>query len=104
MAAKKITKKSAKPESKPAAKKATTKAPAKKVATKVAKKAVKKPTEKSAKAGVAKKSAASIVARPGNDVIARAAYLNYRRRIEQGQPGDSRGDWLEAERQLTSDS
>lgn len=32
------------------------------------------------------------------DVIARAAYLNYRRRIEQGLPGDSHGDWLEAER------
>jgi hypothetical protein len=36
------------------------------------------------------------------DAIARAAYLNYRRRVEQGLPGDSRGDWLEAERQLAS--
>jgi hypothetical protein len=100
MAAKKIAKKTAKPETKPAAKKATAKAPVKKAAKKAAKKAVKKPTEKPAKQVAAKKSAPIIVARPSNDVIARAAYLNYRRRVEQGLPGDSRGDWLEAERQL----
>jgi hypothetical protein len=41
---------------------------------------------------------------PSPDVIARAAYLNYRRRIEQGEPGDSHGDWLEAERQLSAQS
>jgi hypothetical protein len=34
------------------------------------------------------------------DMIARAAYLNYRRRVEQGLPGDHESDWLEAERQL----
>jgi hypothetical protein len=34
-------------------------------------------------------------------MIARVAYLNYRRRLEQGLPGDSRSDWLEAEKQLT---
>ncbi len=38
------------------------------------------------------------------DVIARAAYLNYRRRVEQGLPGDSRGDWLEAERYVSGKS
>jgi hypothetical protein len=34
-------------------------------------------------------------------MIAREAYLNYRRRIEQGLPGDRESDWLEAERQLS---
>lgn len=43
----------------------------------------------------AKKSAT----KPSLDSIARGAYLNYRRRVEQGLPGDSDGDWLEAERQ-----
>ncbi len=100
MAAKKIAKKTAKPETKSVAKKAAAKAPVKKTAKKEAKKAVKKPTEKPAKQGAAKKSAPAGVARPSNDVIARAAYLNYRRRVEQGLPGDSRVDWLEAERQL----
>jgi hypothetical protein len=37
-------------------------------------------------------------AKPSLDVIARAAYLNYRRRVEQGLDGDSHADWLEAER------
>ena len=59
-------------------------APAAAVAAPVAKKAV-----------VAKKAAV----KPSLDAIARAAYLNYRRRVEQGLPGDSHGDWLEAERQ-----
>jgi outer membrane biosynthesis protein TonB len=95
MAAKKIAKKTAKPETKSAAK-----APVKKTAKKEAKKAVKKPSEKPAKQGAAQKSAPAGVARPSNDVIARAAYLNYRRRVERGLPGDSRADWLEAERQL----
>ena len=36
--------------------------------------------------------------KPSPDVIARAAYLNYRHRVEKGLPGDSHGDWLEAER------
>ncbi|HEX7261102.1 MAG TPA: hypothetical protein VF258_04750 [Luteolibacter sp.] len=40
-------------------------------------------------------------AKPSLDAIARAAYLNYRRRVEQGLPGDSHGDWLEAERQFS---
>lgn len=74
---------------KPVAKKAAKKAAAKKVAAKeVASTAVKK--------APAKKAAI----KPSLDVIARAAYLNYRRRVEQGLPGNSQGDWLEAERQF----
>jgi len=41
-------------------------------------------------------------AKPSLDLIARAAYLNYRRRVENGLPGDSHGDWLEAERKFSS--
>jgi hypothetical protein len=68
----------------PVAKKAAAKkAPAKKAATKAA-----APT------------AAKPAAKPTPDAIARAAYLNYRRRVEQGLPGDSHGDWLAAEKQL----
>jgi hypothetical protein len=37
---------------------------------------------------------------PSREAVAHAAYLNYRRRVEKGLPGDSHGDWLEAERQL----
>lgn len=78
--------------------------------TKPAKKAAKKAAKTVAQAVVvpaaAKKTAlkkaaitkAAVKITP--DEIARAAYLNYRRRVEQGLPGDSRGDWLEAERIL----
>jgi hypothetical protein len=82
---------------KPAAKKVAKKAVAKKA---VAKKAVAKkaaPVASAAKKAPAKKAAA----KPSLDAIARAAYLNYRRRVEQGLPGDSHGDWLEAERQFS---
>ena len=78
--AKKVVKKAAPKTEKPAAKKAVRTAPAKKAAKKA--------------------NAEKPAPRPSNDAIARAAYLNYRRRVEQGLPGDSRGDWLEAERQL----
>lgn len=44
---------------------------------------------------VAKKAAR----KPSLDTVARGAYLNYRNRVEKGLPGDSQGDWLEAERQ-----
>lgn len=83
-AAKKTTKteKTTKKEAPAAAKKA----PAKKAA---AKKAAVKKVAKAAKGPVVTVEA-----------LARAAYLNYRRRVEQGLPGDSDGDWLEAERQL----
>ncbi|HVJ46323.1 MAG TPA: hypothetical protein VM511_08055 [Luteolibacter sp.] len=76
---------------KKAAKKATStdKAPAKKAAKKTA---VKKTAQKAPK--VEKKPAPSL------EAVARGAYLNYRRRVENGLPGDSHGDWLEAERQL----
>ena len=53
---------------------------------------------KTVKKTAAKKSVPKSAAKPSPDVIARAAYLNYRRRIEQGLPGDSHADWLEAER------
>ena len=89
MAAKKTAKKatqSADTEAKPAKKAAAKKAPAKKAA----KKAV-----NSAPAPEKKKSP------PPLEAVARGAYLNYRRRVEHGLPGDSHGDWLEAERQLS---
>jgi len=38
--------------------------------------------------------------RPPLEAVARAAYLIYRRRVELGLPGDSHGDWLQAEREL----
>lgn len=44
-----------------------------------------------------KKSAAA----PSIDAVARAAYLNYRRRVDEGLPGDASDDWLQAERQMT---
>ena len=93
MAAKKTAKKTAKPASEktPAPpKKAAKNAPAKKAAAK--KTAVKKPEVKKSE----------LAAKPSLDTIARAAYLNYRRRVESGLPGDSHGDWLEAERQISS--
>lgn len=91
MAAKKTAKKVAKKAAKKAAKPAV-----KKTETPAGKKTARKAPVKKA----AKKAAPATAALPSNDAIARAAYLNYRRRIEQGLPGDSRGDWLEAERQL----
>ncbi len=83
MAAKKTAKTadSSAPETKPAAKKV----PAKKTAAK-------------------KAASPSSAAKPSIDVIARAAYLNYRRRVEQGLPGDSHGDWIEAEKQFSNPS
>ncbi|MDP3851369.1 MAG: hypothetical protein Q8Q59_12750 [Luteolibacter sp.] len=95
MAAKKTAKKST--ESTP------TKAPA---AKKAAKKAVPaKSTPETGTSSAAKTAIPTIPVKPtapkaSTEAIARAAYLNYRRRVEQGLPGDSRGDWLEAERQL----
>ena len=96
MAAKKTAKKT----TDTVAKKAAKKAPGKKAAVKktageatTKKAAVKKP----AAASKAKKAPAH----PSPDVLARAAYLNYRRRVEQSLPGDAHGDWLEAVTQLT---
>ncbi len=60
-----------------------------------------KPVAKKAakKAAVKKAPAKKTGAKPSLDAVARAAYLNYRNRVEKGLPGDSHGDWLEAERQ-----
>ena len=92
MAAKKTAKKSISPANEKAEVIAK---PALKKAAKNAKKvAVKAANISPAAAAMPKKTA-----KPSLDVIARAAYLNYRRRVEQGLPGDSHGDWLEAERQ-----
>lgn len=100
MAAKKTAKKTtetAAPETvetpKPAAKKA-----AKKAAPAAKKTVTKKAVAASAPASTP--AAKKAVAKPSLDAVARAAYLNYRRRVEQGLPGDSHGDWLEAERQF----
>ena len=96
---------------KPAAKKSAKKAAAKKAPAKKAPPAKKVASATAAKAPVKKaavtKSPAPVTAKkvsskPSLDAIARAAYLNYRRRVEQGVPGDSQGDWLEAERQFAS--
>jgi hypothetical protein len=75
------------------AKKTTKKVTAKKTVVKAAgkKAAVKKVATKKAPA---KKAVLSI------DALAKAAYLNYRRRVEQGLPGCHDSDWLEAERSL----
>lgn len=93
------TKKTASKTSAPAPKKVeeTPKPAAKKAAKAAPKKAaVKKVAAKTAAPAAAKKAAV----KPSLDAIARAAYLNYRRRVEQGLPGNSQGDWLEAERQF----
>ncbi len=73
------------------------------VAKKAAKKAAEKkvPAKTAAPAAAKKAPAKKAAAKPSLDVIARAAYLNYRRRVELGLPGDSHGDWLEAERQFS---
>ena len=86
----------------PVAKKTVKKAAAKKAAVpkaatpkEVARKAAAAPKE------VARKAAPKASAKPTPDDLARAAYLNYRRRTEQGLPGDSHQDWLEAERHFS---
>jgi len=106
MAAKKTAKKTTEPTApevaetpKPVAKKAAKKAApaAKKAAAK------KEPAAKEAAPAAAAPTPAAkkATAKPSLDSVARAAYLNYRRRVEQGLPGDSHGDWLEAERQFS---
>lgn len=80
--------------------------PAKKTPTKtaskkaVSKKALKKASvKKAAKKAPAKKAVAKKSALSG-EAVAKAAYLNYRRRMELGLPGDHATDWLEAERSV----
>ncbi len=78
---------------------------AKKTAKKAAKKAANPKVgaePKPAKKAAAKKAAAPAPKpRPGTDEIAKAAYLNYRKRIDNDLPGSHESDWLEAERQLS---
>lgn len=101
MAAKKTAKKTT--DSAPADAETTPK-PAAKKAAKTAKKAVAKKAvskkEATSEIGVTTDATKKTAAKPTLDSVARAAYLNYRRRVEQGLPGDSHGDWLEAERQF----
>ena len=105
MATKKITPSTSEtaPSTLPVAKKA---AKAVKATTKVAAKKAASPKAEAkaaaAKAAAPKAAAPKAAAKASPDVIARAAYLNYRRREEQGLPGDSHGDWLEAERLVSS--
>ncbi len=77
--------------------------PVAKKAAKVAKTAKKAPAKK-AEESVAPAASKPAAAKPTLDAVARAAYLNYRRRVEQGLPGDSHGDWLEAEQQFSEPS
>jgi hypothetical protein len=91
------------------AKKAATPAPSATPAatTPPAKKAAVKKT--AAKKTVAAKPAAAAKADssprlPTRDEITQAAYLVFLKRKELGLPGDSATDWLEAERQLLSQS
>lgn len=87
------------------AKKTTESAPPKQTPAPVAKKAAKKAaTKKAAKTAAKTAAPAPKAAAPkvSTDAIARAAYLNYRRRVEQGLPGDRESDWLEAEKQLVN--
>jgi hypothetical protein len=89
--------------------------PAKKTAQKIAKPAAKKTSKKGAapessasetKSPKARKSAKAAAATskapaPSTDEVAHAAYLNYRRRVEQGIPGNHDEDWLKAEAELS---
>lgn len=75
---------------------ATAKVPAKKAAQKVT---VENTRGKAPAAQDPRGAAKKVAVKPSLDTIARAAYLNYRRRVEQGLAGDSHSDWLEAERQ-----
>ena len=70
---------------------------AKKAATKAASEApAKKTARKAAKNGAAKSETKPSAAPPKD--VAKAAYLNYKSRVEQGAYGDPVGDWLAAEK------
>ncbi len=86
-------------------KKTIKKVAAKKTVKKAAKKApAKKAVKTTAKKAAVKKAPAKKVptqkAKPTSEAIAKVAYLNYRRRMELGLPGDAASDWLTAERSL----
>lgn len=74
------------------AKKTTKKVAAKKAAVKAA------PAKKAAAKKAPAKKATPKKSPPTPDAVAKAAYLNYQRRISLGLPGDDDSDWLEAER------
>jgi hypothetical protein len=88
--------------------------PAKKAAKTTAKKAAKTkapessgtsadPALNSAPAKAPRKTAKKAAKKgPTTDDIAKSAYLNYRRRVENNLPGDHENDWLEAEKQLNA--
>ena len=92
MAAKKAEKSDALP--------ATKQPVAKKPALKKTAKPPEPPTKAPRKTAAKKSAAQKPLQPPPLDAIARAAYLNYRNRVENDLPGDTHGDWLEAERQL----
>jgi hypothetical protein len=100
MAAKKTAKKTAEPASEKIP------APAKPAAKKAPKTAETAPAKKAAAKKIAAKKTAlkkpEPASKPSLDTVARAAYLNYRRRVENGLPGDSHGDWLDAERRFSA--
>lgn len=89
-------KKAAKKAVKTAAKKAT-----KKVAKKAAGTAATKSTEAKPAKKAAKKAGRTPKSGPSTDQIAEAAYLNYRRRVQDSLPGNHESDWLKAEEQLS---
>jgi hypothetical protein len=75
--------------------------PAKKAAKKAAKEAASEAPAKKAAKKAAKKTAAKSETKPAASPpkdVAKAAYLNYRSRVEQGIYGDQVGDWLAAEK------
>ena len=79
-----------------------TKAPATAPAKKApAKKAAKKATKKAAVKKTAVKKPAAKVSPENYEAIAHAAYLNYRRRMDLGLPGDHDTDWLEAVKSIS---
>jgi hypothetical protein len=71
------------------------KAPARKVAKPATKKVAKPAAKKAAKPAEKPATGKSFAS---HDAVAHAAYLNYRRRMDLGLPGDHDTDWLEAER------
>ncbi|MFN6269142.1 MAG: hypothetical protein ACK40T_01960 [Akkermansiaceae bacterium] len=75
----------------------TKKAPAKKAAKKTAKKVAKKAAVKK----TATKKPVAKVSPENYETIAHAAYLNYRRRMDLGLPGDHDSDWLEAVKSIS---
>ena len=77
------------PAKKAAKKEATEKAAKKAPAKKAAKKATKAAAAEGSKSPAAPKKTPD---------VAKAAYLNYRSRVEKGLPGDHVGDWLAAEK------